>query len=306
MKAKLGFANVLCVGTNLWIIMAKIHIKSFYHQDTQTFCHLMTDDETKSSALVDPVMDYNSAGGRFSYGFIESVLDYIAAHQLHLMWILETHIHADHLSAAQYVKQHTGAKVVSGACVKSVQRHFDQMFDLNSSAESLFDKLVETGDSLPLGASNIEVMATPGHTQSCITYVVKGQENVWAFIGDTLFMPDIGSARCDFPGGSALQLFDSIQRIYALGDKAQLYLCHDYPPNSRDVVASICVAEQKQSNIHCSQDISRDQFVNLRAKRDATLAPPRLLLPSLQVNIRAGLLPEADAQGRRFLRIPLS
>ncbi len=285
--------------------MEKIQVTSFYHQDTQTFCHLIIDDETKSSALVDPVMDYSPAGGHFSYEFIDSVLNYINSHQLHLLWVLETHIHADHLTAAQYVKEYTGAQVVSGASVKSVQRHFDEMFDLNSCAESLFDKLVENGDSLPLGVSNIEVMATPGHTQSCLTYVVKNQENVAAFIGDTLFMPDIGSARCDFPGGSAAMLFDSIQSIYALGDKAELYLCHDYPPSSRQEVACVCVAAQKQNNIHCSQDINKEQFINIRVKRDASLAPPRLLLPSLQVNIRAGVLPAADEQGRRFLRIPL-
>ncbi len=290
---------------NRWTIMDKIHIESFYHQDTQTFCHLITDAETKSSALVDPVMDYSPAGGRFGYEFIDSVLYYIKSNQLQLLWVLETHIHADHLTAAQYVKEHTGAKVVSGTSVKSVQRYFDEMFDLNSCAESLFDKLVESGDSLPLGASNIEVMATPGHTQSCLTYVLKNQEGVSAFIGDTLFMPDIGSARCDFPGGSAAVLFDSIQNIYALGDKAELYLCHDYPPSSRKAVASVCVAAQKQNNIHCGQDTDKEQFINIRAKRDASLAPPRLLLPSLQVNIRAGVLPAADAQGRRFLRIPL-
>ncbi len=285
--------------------MAKIHIKSFYHQDTQTYCHLITDNETKSAALVDPVMDYSPAGGCFGFEFIDSVLDYIKSNKLALLWVLETHIHADHLTAAQYVKEHTGAQVVSGASVKSVQRHFDEMFDLNSCTESLFDKLVEAGDSLPLGASNIEIMCTPGHTQSCLTYVLKNQEKVSAFIGDTLFMPDLGTARCDFPGGSAAALFDSIQRIYSLGDKAELYLCHDYPPLSRQPVASVCVAVQKQNNIHCNQDTSKEAFISIRAKRDATLAPPRLLLPSLQVNIRAGVLPEADDLGRRFLRIPL-
>jgi len=285
--------------------MASINIESFYHQDSQTFCHLIVDGETKTAALVDPVMDYNAAGGRFSYSFISAILAIIKDRQLTLSWILETHIHADHLTAAQYVKQHAGGQVVTANCVTQVQQHFDGVFDLRSHEEALFDVLVKSGDTLPLGASVIEVLATPGHTQACLTYVVKSDEQVSAFIGDTLFMPDVGTARCDFPGGDGAQLYNSIQTIYALGDDAKLYLCHDYPPDNRQACANISVALQKQNNIHCRHGISKEQFVKVRQQRDETLAPPKLLLPSLQVNIRAGFLPDVDSEGRRFLRIPI-
>lgn len=285
--------------------MANINIESFYHQDSQTFCHLIIDGKTKTAALVDPVMDYNAAAGRFSYEFISAILASIEERQLTLAWILETHIHADHLTAAQYVKQQAGGQVVTAACVIHVQQHFDEVFDLHSHDEALFDVLVKSGDRLPLGESNIEVLATPGHTQSCLTYVIKSAEQVSAFIGDTLFMPDVGTARCDFPGGDGAQLYDSIQAIYALGDEALLYLCHDYPPEARKACPSISVAQQKKNNVHCRQGVSKAEFMAVRLQRDATLAPPRLLLPSLQVNIRAGFLPEADGSGRRFLRIPI-
>ncbi len=285
--------------------MASINVESFYHQDSQTFCHLIVDGETNTAALVDPVMDYNGAGGRFSYEFISGVLDIIKERQLHLNWILETHIHADHLTAAQYVKQHAGGQVVAARCVSHVQQHFDEVFDLHSHQEALFDVLVQSGDRLPLGASSIEVLATPGHTQACLTYVVQGDEQVSAFIGDTLFMADVGTARCDFPGGDGAQLYESIQKIYALGDDARLYLCHDYPPESREACASIRVELQKKNNIHCRAGISKLQFVEVRRQRDETLAPPKLLLPSLQINIRAGFLPDVDSKGRRFLRIPI-
>jgi len=285
--------------------MASINIESFYHQDSQTFCHLIIDGETKTAALVDPVMDYNAAGGRFSYEFICAILASIKDRQLTLGWILETHIHADHLTAAQYVKQQAGGQVVTSTCVSGVQQHFDGVFDLHSEQEALFDVLVESGDTLPLGASAIEVLSTPGHTQACLTYVVRSDEQVSAFIGDTLFMPDVGTARCDFPGGDGAQLYDSIQTIFSLGDETQLYLCHDYPPENREACASISVAQQKKNNIHCGQGVSKEQFVKVRLQRDETLAPPKLLLPSLQINIRAGYLPDADHEGRRFLRIPI-
>ncbi len=285
--------------------MASINIESFYHQDSQTFCHLIIDGETKTAALVDPVMDYNAAGGRFSYHFISAILANIKDRQLTLSWILETHIHADHLTAAQYVKQQAGGQVVTASCVTQVQQHFDGVFNLHSHEEALFDVLVKSGDTLPLGANSIEVLATPGHTQACLTYVLKSDEQVSAFIGDTLFMPDVGTARCDFPGGDGAQLYDSIQTIYALGDDAIVYLCHDYPPDKRQACANISVALQKKNNIHCRQGISKEQFIKVRQQRDETLAPPKLLLPSLQVNIRAGFLPDADSEGRRFLRIPI-
>ncbi len=282
-----------------------VYVESFYHQDSQTFCHLIIDGGTKCAALVDPVMDYNAVSGKYTYEFIANITDIITDRKLNLQWVLETHIHADHLTAAQYVKGVTGAKVVTAKNVVMVQRHFDKMFDLHSVDEALFDQLVGAGDELALGSSKIEVMATPGHTLSCLTYVVRSDERVSAFIGDTLFMPDLGSARCDFPGGDAGQLYQSIQDIYSLGDDAMLYLCHDYPPNTRKACSKITVGQQKKDNLHCAQGVDKNAFMAVRNGRDERLAPPKLLLPSLQVNIRAGFLPEEDEQGRRFLRIPM-
>ena len=268
--------------------------RQFFDQISCTYTYLIASDKGREALIIDPVLEKT-----------DQYIKLLNELELKLVKVIDTHIHADHLTAAQFVKRITGAKVVSSKNGDKVQRHFDETFDLHSLEESLFDQLVNTGDELVLGNSKIEVMATPGHTQSCLSYIVRNDEQVLVFIGDTLFMPDVGTARCDFPGGDCAQLYQSIQNIYALGDDAVLYLCHDYPPNARLASASITVAQQKKGNIHCANGVSQQQFMAVRNGRDEKLAPPKLLFPSLQVNIRAGFLPEADNKGRRFLRIPM-
>lgn len=283
-----------------------MQIESFYHQDTQSFCHILYDEMTLQAAIIDPVMDYKANSGQTSFIFADDVIARVNSLGLKVLFILETHVHADHLSAAQHIKQQLGGRILIGDKVSQVQAHFDQVFAINSQQEALFDGLLSAGDVLELGEVTIQVLATPGHTPACLSYVVRApNESVHVFVGDTLFMPDIGTARCDFPGGDAIQLYRSIQSIFALGDDAQLHMCHDYPPNGRDVRSVVSVAEQKRDNIHVSQGVSESEFVAIREARDENLAAPRLILPSLQVNVRAGHLPSVDEQGRRFLKIPI-
>lgn len=283
-----------------------MQIESFYHQDTQTFCHILYDETTLHAAVIDPVMDYKANSGKTSFSFADEVIARVNSLGLQVHFILETHVHADHLTAAQYMKQQLGGRILIGDQVSVVQAHFDQVFGLNSQQEALFDGLLSAGDDLELGDIHIQALATPGHTPACLSYVVRApNEAVHVFVGDTLFMPDIGTARCDFPGGDAKALYQSIQSIYALGDDTQLHMCHDYPPESRDVRSVVTVAEQKQSNIHVAQGTSEAAFVEKRQARDVNLDAPRLILPSLQVNVRAGHLPEPDDHGRRFLKIPM-
>lgn len=283
-----------------------MQIESFYHQDTQSFCHILYDEMTLQAAIIDPVMDYKANSGQTSFIFADDVIARVNSLGLKVLFILETHVHADHLSAAQHIKQQLGGRILIGDKVSQVQAHFDQVFAINSQQEALFDGLLAAGDVLELGEVTIQALATPGHTPACLSYVVREpNESVHVFVGDTLFMPDIGTARCDFPGGDAIQLYRSIQSIFALGDDAQLHMCHDYPPNGRDVRSVVSVAEQKRDNIHVSQGVSESEFVAKREARDENLAAPRLILPSLQVNVRAGHLPSTDEQGRRFLKIPI-
>lgn len=281
-------------------------IESLYHQDTQTFCHLLYDEDSRQVAVIDPVLDYKANSGAIGHEFSNQVITRVRELGLTLVYILETHVHADHLTAAQYIKQQLGGKVIIGALVTQVQAHFDQVFDLNSEHEALFDGYISPGETLNLGRISIEALSTPGHTPACTSYVVNAQgESTHVFVGDTLFMPDVGTARCDFPGGDAHTLYQSIQSLFALGDDTQLHMCHDYPPEDREVRSVVSVKEQRLSNIHCADDKTEAEFIAMREARDANLEAPRLILPSLQVNIRAGVLPQADAQGRRFLKIPL-
>jgi glyoxylase-like metal-dependent hydrolase (beta-lactamase superfamily II) len=283
-----------------------MQIESFYHQDTQTFCHILYDETTAEAAVIDPVMDYKPNSGETSFAFADEVITRVKGLGLTVSFILETHVHADHLTAAQYIKQHLGGRILIGDKVSIVQAHFDQVFDLHSQQEALFDGLVSSGDVLKLGGMSIHALSTPGHTPACQSYVVRvANEPAHVFVGDTLFMPDVGTARCDFPGGDAHALYQSIQSLYALGDDTQLHMCHDYPPNGRAVRSVVSVKEQKQHNIHVSQNTSESAFITKRQARDANLDAPRLILPSLQVNVRAGHLPEPDTSGRRFLKIPL-
>lgn len=284
-----------------------MQIESFYHQDTQTFCHILYDEASLQGAIIDPVMDYKPNSGKVSFDFADQVIARAKALALDVKYILETHVHADHLTAAQHFKQELGGKILIGEKVSIVQAHFDQVFDLNSQKEALFDDVIAANEVLNLGGMTIQALSTPGHTPACSSYVVReDDEPAHVFVGDTIFMPDVGTARCDFPGGDAHALFQSIQSLYALGDDTQLHMCHDYPPNGRDIRSVVSVKEQKMDNIHCSEGVSEAEFIAKRQARDAQLDAPRLILPSLQVNVRAGHLPEPDNKGRRFLKIPLS
>lgn len=281
-------------------------IQSYFHKETNTFTHVLTDLASGQCAIIDPVLDYDAKSGRTSTAFIDQVLADIAESAASLVYVLETHAHADHLTSAAYIRQSTGAKIVIGKKITGIQKTFATIFNEDNrfcTDGSQFDVLLTEGDVISLGDTQIRAIATPGHTPACATYLIDDTD---AFIGDTLFMPDTGTARCDFPGGDANTLYDSIQRLFALGDEVQLHLCHDYPPTERDVFSVVSVAEQKSQNIHIGGEHTRESFVALRTKRDAGLAVPRLILPSLQVNIRAGDFPEPEDNGVSYLKIPLN
>jgi glyoxylase-like metal-dependent hydrolase (beta-lactamase superfamily II) len=281
-------------------------IQSYFHDDTSTFTHVLTDIATGQCAIIDPVLDYDAKSGRTSTDFIDQVLAGIAESASTLVYVLETHAHADHLTSAAYIRQRTGAKIVIGQQITSIQHTFSGIFNESErfpTDGSQFDVLLAAGDEITLGKTHVRAIATPGHTPACVTYLVDDTD---AFIGDTLFMPDTGTARCDFPGGDANALYDSVQTLFALGDDINLHLCHDYPPTDRAVCSVVTVAEQKAKNIHVGNKQTRDSFIELRTQRDAGLAVPRLILPSLQVNIRAGDFPAPEDNGVSYLKIPLN
>lgn len=280
------------------------NIESFHDPATGTFGHVVYDRDGGHAAIIDPVLDYDAASARTGTLFADRLLAFVEAHQLTVDWLLETHMHADHLTAAAYLKRRTGARTAAGRGVVAVQAHFKALFNLGDDFVAdgrQFDRLFAGDETFAIGALTARAMATPGHTGDSLAYVVGDA----AFIGDTLFAPDSGSARADFPGGDARQLYDSIKTILALPDATRLFLCHDYPPAGRAPAAATSVAEQRARNIHVGGDVNADGFVAMRTARDATLAVPRLLLPALQVNIRAGEFPPADANGIRYLRLPL-
>jgi glyoxylase-like metal-dependent hydrolase (beta-lactamase superfamily II) len=275
-----------------------------HHVETGTWTYVVSDPSTHAAAIIDPVLDYEAKGARTGTTQAQALLVYCAAEGLRVDWILETHAHADHLSAAAWLKSKLGAPVGIGAGIRVVQAIFKPIYGLAPDFPtdgSQFDRLFADGDRVPLGALEIEVIATPGHTSDSLSYRIGDA----VFVGDSLFMPDGGSARCDFPGGDAGVLHDSIQRLYALADDTRVFVCHDYGPGGRAPAAQTTIAEQKAGNIHARAGVSREQFIAMRTARDATLALPALILPAVQVNIRAGALPPADADGRRYLRLPL-
>ena len=280
-------------------------IRSFFDEATNTVSHLVADPHTGAAAVIDPVLDFNPASGGIGTASAEKLLAEAELAGWNICWVLETHAHADHLSAAQFIKGKTGARIAIGEGILAVQKAFGALLgadDVEASGND-FDRLVADGEHLELGTLDIEVMATPGHTPACVTYLVGDDE---AFVGDTLFMPDYGTARCDFPGGDARQLYRSIRRLLSLPDETRLYMCHDYKAPGRDVFAwQTTVGEERRSNPHVHDGISEDEFVAMRQSRDATLPVPKLLYPAIQVNIRAGRLPPAEANGRRYIRIPL-
>ena len=284
--------------------MTQPRVHAQFDEATHTVSYVVWDPATCRAAIIDPVLDYDHRTGRVSHRSADDLLGIVADQGLSVDWVLETHAHADHLSAAPYLKEKTGAPIGIGARITEVQRTFAPVFGLEdvSGDGREFDCLFRDGETFALGGLQVEVMHTPGHTPACVSYRI-GEA---VFVGDTLFMPDYGTARADFPGGDARTLYRSIHRLLALPDATRLYLCHDYKAPGRDHFAwETTVGEEKTRNIHVGGGVDETSFVAMREARDATLPAPVLLLPSLQVNIRAGRLPDPDRDGRRFLRIPL-
>ena len=282
-----------------------LDIKGFFYPATATVTYLLADKATGQAAIVDPVLDYEPKAARTSTASIDAVLTEAKARNLAIAYVLETHAHADHLSAGSYVRERTGAKVVIGAAITKVQALFKTIFNASDVKPdgSAFDVLVSEGDTLKLGETTIRVLHTPGHTPACVTYVA----NDAAFVGDTVFMPDYGTARTDFPGGDAATLYRSIRKILSLPGSTRVLTGHDYPPPSRKEPAwEASVAEHRAKNIHIHDGISEADFVAMRTGRDKTLAPPVLILPSLQVNIRAGAMPPAENDGHVYLKLPVN
>jgi glyoxylase-like metal-dependent hydrolase (beta-lactamase superfamily II) len=280
-----------------------MQIKSFFHHGSSTFSYLVSD--TAHAALIDPVLDYDAAAGHTDTASADAIIEQVRNQKLTLDWILETHAHADHLSAAQHVRHELGGRIAIGEGIRQVQQVFTKLFNIAAEVPadgSQFDHLFRDGDTFRIGSLEARVMAVPGHTSDSIAYVIGDA----VFTGDTLFMPDSGTARCDFPGGDAGMLYDSIQRILALPADTRLFMCHDYAAGGRDYKNETTVAEQKRDNIHVRDAISREEFIKLRTTRDQSLKVPALLLPAVQVNIRAGRLPEPEANGTRYLKIPLN
>ncbi len=279
-------------------------INAFFDEATNSVSYVVADPGSRSAAVIDPVLDFDLASGVLSTRSADAILATAAEQGLKIDWVLETHVHADHLSAAAYVRERTGAKVGIGAGVRQVQRVFAPMLAADDVPDGGdFDRLFEDCDTIALGFLTVEVMATPGHTPACISYRIGDV----VFVGDTLFMPDYGTARTDFPGGDASQLYRSIQRIFALPSETRLFLCHDYKAPGRSEFAwQTTVGEEAERNVHIGGGATAEAFVEMRQARDATLCAPKLLYPAIQINIRGGRLPPADADGSRFLKIPVT
>lgn len=281
-------------------------VQTFFDEPTFTATHVVHDSATKRAAIVDSVLDFDQPSGRTTTVSAEAVAAYVKAEGLVVDWILETHAHADHLSAAPFLKAQLGGKIVIGTAITTVQQTFARVFNEPASFAqdgSQFDRLMGDGEQFMLGEIPVTVLHVPGHTPACLAYLVGDG----VFVGDTLFMPDYGTARCDFPGGDARTLYRSIRRLMGLPSETRVFLCHDYlGPDRQDYVWETTIAAERKSNIQVHQGVGEDQFVTMREARDATLAMPRLILPSVQVNIRAGHLPEPEANGVSYLKLPLN
>ena len=280
-------------------------VKAFFHEPSNTFSYVVWDPATLRAAVIDSVLDYDAASGRTGHGSADAVIAFVRERGLTPDWVLDTHVHADHLSAAAYVRSKLGGKLGIGEHIRAVQDTFGSLFHAGADFArdgSQFDHLFADDERWKLGSIEATAMHTPGHTAACMTYVIGDA----AFVGDTLFMPDYGTARCDFPGGDAATLYRSIQRIFTLPDATRIFLCHDYKAAGRDTFKhETNVAAQRDGNIHVHRGISEAEFVAMRTRRDATLKVPQLLLPAVQVNMRAGQLPMAENNGVRYLKIPL-
>ncbi len=282
------------------------HVEAFFDPHTFTYSYVVSDLATGRCAIVDSVLDYDPAAGRTSFASADRLIAYVREQGLTVEWLLETHVHADHLSAAPYLKQALGGRLAIGDRITVVQGVFGKLFNVGSEFAtdgSQFDHLFHDGDRFTIGTLEARALHTPGHTPACMTYVIGDA----AFVGDTLFMPDYGTARCDFPGGDARVLYRSIRKLFELPDDTRLFMCHDYKASGReDFRYQTSVAEERAHNVHVHEGVSEDDFVAMRSARDATLGMPTLILPSVQVNMRAGELPPAEGNGTRYLKIPLN
>lgn len=281
-------------------------VKTFFDEATFTATHVVHDPATKAAAIIDSVMDFDEAAGRTSFESAEAIIVYVRSESLHVEWLLETHAHADHLSAASYLQEKLGGRIAIGEKIRTVQDVFGKIFNESSGFArdgSQFDRLFLDGDRFELGGIPVIVLHVPGHTPADLAYIIGDA----AFVGDTMFMPDYGTARADFPGGDVHQLFKSIRRLMELPGETRIFLCHDYKaPNRDQFVWETTVGAERTGNVHVHEDVDEESFVKMRTARDKTLGMPKLILPSVQVNMRAGHLPEPDSNGTRYLKIPLN
>ncbi|WP_454631974.1 MBL fold metallo-hydrolase [Bradyrhizobium cenepequi] len=286
-------------------LSVKPEVTAFFDPATNTVSYVVKDPGSKACAVIDSVMDIDYAAGRIAYQSADKIIDFITQHGLKLEWLVETHVHADHLSGAPYIQGKLGGKIGIGEKITVVQETFGKIFNEGTEFQrdgSQFDRLFKDGDTYQIGAMKAFALYTPGHTPACMTHVIGDA----AFVGDTLFMPDGGSARADFPGGNARDLYRSIRRILSLPNETRLFMCHDYGPNGREIRWETTVAEQRAHNIHVHDGITEDEFVATREARDRTLQMPKLIIPSLQINMKAGKLPAPEADGKRYLKVPLN
>ncbi|WP_454621286.1 MBL fold metallo-hydrolase [Bradyrhizobium cenepequi] len=286
-------------------LSVKPEVTAFFDPATNTVSYVVKDPGSKACAVIDSVMDIDYAAGRIAYQSADKIIDFITQAGLKLEWLIETHVHADHLSGAPYIQGRLGGKIGIGEKITIVQETFGKIFNEGTEFQrdgSQFDRLFKDGDTYQVGAMKAFALYTPGHTPACMTHVIGDA----AFVGDTLFMPDGGSARADFPGGNARDLYRSIRRILSLPNETRLFMCHDYGPNGREIRWETTVAEQRAHNIHVHDGITEDEFVATREARDRTLQMPKLIIPSLQINMKAGKLPPPEADGKRYLKVPLN
>lgn len=283
----------------------KPEVSGFFDPETNTISYVVKDPNSNACAIIDTVMDIDYAAGRISNGSANEIIRHVQENGLKVEWLIETHAHADHLSAAPYIQRKLGGKLGIGENIKIVQEVFGKVFNEGTEFQrdgSQFDRLFKDGDTYQIGTMRAFAMHTPGHTPACMTHVIGNA----AFVGDTLFMPDGGTARADFPGGDARQLYRSIKKVLALPGEMRLFMCHDYAPGGRDVRWETTVAEERANNIHVRNGVTEDEFVAMRSARDQALGMPKLIIPSIQVNIRGGQLPEPDESGKRYLKVPVN
>ena len=279
-------------------------IRAFFDHSSNTVSYVVTDPAMKKAAIIDSVLDFDYASGTISYNHADMIIDYVVSENIDVEWLIETHVHADHLSAAPYIQQKLGGKIGISERISEVQTVFGKVFNAGTEFErdgSQFDQLFADVDQYKVGELEAVAIATPGHTPACMVHLIGDA----VFVGDTLFMPDGGTARADFPGGDARTLYQSIQKILALPDETRMFVCHDYAPNGREFLWETTVGTQRANNIHVGNNANEDSFVEMREKRDASLAMPRLIIPSIQVNMRAGHMPDAEENGATYLKVPI-